>query len=266
MNGTILNLGPLEILVIIIMALLVLGPERLPGIMRGIGTGLRKLRETYVSFVSEFRNELQPIAEEVDTVTREIQGELAAIREAADIRSVLQPISQDLTDTTNLKAPPRSNVPAGVDAPAWGIGAAAGASAVDSPPQVIGESASAVIGQPVTGSVVPVVAEAAGVSRPMTVEEAILGPARAAEAEKKNAEEATAAAAVEKPQPRPKPFSIDEPQQVLDTQAASQQYHRTMLMAEFSRTRVELKNDNPWGAFEVLVRSDGLDEDSPWRA
>ena len=83
MNGTILNLGPLEVLVIIILALLVLGPERLPGIMRGIGTTLRRLRETYVAFVNEFRNELQPIAEEVDTVTREIQGELAAIRDAA---------------------------------------------------------------------------------------------------------------------------------------------------------------------------------------
>lgn len=272
MNGTILNLGPLEILVIVIMALLVLGPERLPGIMRGIGTGLRKLRETYVAFVSEFRNELQPIAEEVDTVTREIQGELAAIREAADIRSVLQPISQDLTDTANLKAPPRSNAPAGVDAPAWGIGAAAGTSAGDGPPQVIGESAAtaAAVVQPVAEIDAPVVAEAVAVGRPMTVEEAILGPARAAEAEKKKAEEAAAAAAAEKPQPqpkpKPKPFSIDEPQPVLDTQAASQQYHRTMLMAEFSRTRVELKNDNPWGAFEVLVRSDGLDEDSPWRA
>lgn len=119
MNGTILNLGPLEVLVVIILALLVLGPERLPGIMRGIGTGLRKLRETYVAFVSEFRNELQPIAEEVDTVTREIQGELAAIREAADIRSVLNPVAQDLTDAANLKAP--SSQPP-VNAPAWGIG------------------------------------------------------------------------------------------------------------------------------------------------
>lgn len=263
MNGTILNLGPLEVLVIIIMALLVLGPERLPGIMRGIGTGLRKLRETYVAFVSEFRNELQPIAEEVDTVTREIQGELAAIREAADIRSVLQPVAQDLSDTANLKAPAAAPS-APVSAPAWGIGVEKAAD--DGQPAPSGAS-----GQ-TTDS--PPQAEAGdGRQRPMTVEEAILGPVRAAEAERKKAEAeaATAAAAAvaeaePPPAPRPKPFSIDEPQPVVDTRAASVQYHRTMLMAEFSRTRIELKNDNPWGAFEVLVRSDALDEDSPWRA
>jgi len=62
MNGTILNLGPLEILAILIMALLVLGPERLPGLMRGFGTALRRIREMYVGFVTEFRAELQPIA------------------------------------------------------------------------------------------------------------------------------------------------------------------------------------------------------------
>jgi len=260
MNGTILNLGPLEVLVIIIMALLVLGPERLPGIMRGIGTGLRKLRETYVAFVSEFRNELQPIAEEVDTVTREIQGELAAIREAADIRSVLQPVAQDLSDTANLKAPAAAPS-APVSAPAWGIGVEKAAD--DGQPAPSGAS-----GQ-TTDS--PPQAEAGdGRQRPMTVEEAILGPVRAAEAERKKAEAAVAATAAvvdaPPPAPKPKPFSLDEPQPVLDTRAASAQYHRTMLMAEFSRTRVELKNDNPWGAFEVLVRSDALDEDSPWRA
>jgi sec-independent protein translocase protein TatB len=241
MNGTILNLGPLEVLVVIILALLVLGPERLPGIMRGIGTGLRKLRETYVAFVSEFRNELQPIAEEVDTVTREIQGELAAIREAADIRSVLNPVAQDLTDAANLKAP--SSQPP-VNAPAWGIG---------TEPTADGGRQTADDGRQ-TADELP---------RPMTVEEAILGPVREAERQKKAAEEAAAPAAPAAP--KKKPFSIDEPQPIVDTRAASEQYHRTMLMAEFSRTRVELKGDSPWGAFEPVIRSDGLDEDSPWR-
>lgn len=261
MNGTILNLGPLEVLVVIILALLVLGPERLPGIMRGIGTGLRKLRETYVAFVSEFRNELQPIAEEVDTVTREIQGELAAIREAADIRSVLNPVAQDLNDAASLKAPTSQPLPststAPVTAPAWGIGEAA----TDDEPQATDVQQAADDGLQAPEEVR---------QRPMTVEEAILGPVRAAEAEKKKAEAAAAVAPStetisDAPAPKKKPFSIDEPQPVLDTRASSEQYHRTMLMAEFSRTRVELKNDNPWGTFEPVIRSDGLDEDSPWR-
>jgi hypothetical protein len=61
------------------------------------------------------------------------------------------------------------------------------------------------------------------------------------------------------------PFSIDAPQPVMDTSAASFQMHRNMLMAAFSRTQIELKADNPWRLFETPVRSDQLDEDSPWK-
>ena len=242
MNECILNLGPLEVLVIIILALLVLGPERLPGIMRGIGTTLRRLRETYVAFVNEFRNELQPIAEEVDTVTREIQGELAAIREAVDIRSVLTPVVHDINDASRLDgAASKNGPPAGVDAPVWGINGAVTEAALPIENLAVDMPTEVLIAEPELPTL------PAPPAKPMTVEEAILGPVRAAQAAK------------------PKPFSIDEPQPVIDTRAASEQYHRTMLMAEFSRTRVEFKGDNPWALFELPIRTDSLDEDSPWK-
>ena len=120
MNGTLFNLGPMEVVVIMVLALLVLGPERLPGIMRGLGRSIRKLREIYVAFVTEFREELQPIADEVDTITRELQGELAAIREATDFRSVLAPVLQDINTGADLTRPLPATGP--IDAPAWGDG------------------------------------------------------------------------------------------------------------------------------------------------
>jgi sec-independent protein translocase protein TatB len=120
MNGTILNLGATEILTILVLALLVLGPERLPQLMRGIGTGLRRMRMMYVAFVTEFRNELAPIAEEVDKVTSEIQGELAAIREAADFRNVLQPALEDINKAADLSTPV-NQMQADIQAPAWGF-------------------------------------------------------------------------------------------------------------------------------------------------
>jgi sec-independent protein translocase protein TatB len=120
MNGTILNLGVTEILAILVIALLVLGPERLPGLMRGIGSGLRRMRMMYVAFVTEFRNELAPIAEEVDKVTSEIQGELAAIREAADFRNVLQPAIEDINKAADLNAPV-NQMQSDIQAPAWGF-------------------------------------------------------------------------------------------------------------------------------------------------
>lgn len=106
MNGTIFGVGPLEVLVIGIMILLVFGPERLPELTRGLGTALRRLRETYVSFTQEFRGELEPIAQDIDEVTREIRQEVEAIRQATDIRTILQPYADDVNKAVKLQEIP----------------------------------------------------------------------------------------------------------------------------------------------------------------
>ncbi len=106
MNGTILGVGPLEVLFILILILLVFGPERLPEFTRGLGTALRRLRETYVAFTQEFKGELQPIAQDIDEVTREIRREVEAIREAADLRAILQPYADDISRAASLNPPP----------------------------------------------------------------------------------------------------------------------------------------------------------------
>jgi sec-independent protein translocase protein TatB len=117
MNGTILGIGPLEVLLIGILILLVFGPERLPEFARGLGKALRRLRETYVAFTQEFKSDLQPIAQDLDEVTRELRQEVQAIREAADIRAVLQPyaddINRNLTVTAPADAPPALPAPNG---------------------------------------------------------------------------------------------------------------------------------------------------------
>lgn len=41
-----INIGPLEIAVIAIIALLVLGPARLPDAARSVGKGMRELKES----------------------------------------------------------------------------------------------------------------------------------------------------------------------------------------------------------------------------
>jgi len=119
MNGTILGIGPLEVLLIGILILLVFGPERLPEFARGLGKALRRLRETYVAFTQEFKGDLQPIAQDLDEVTRELRQEVQAIREAADIRAVLQPyaddINRNLTVTAPADAPPALPAPNGCE-------------------------------------------------------------------------------------------------------------------------------------------------------
>jgi sec-independent protein translocase protein TatA len=39
------NIGPLELLVLLVLALLVLGPKRLPEAARSVGRGMREMKE-----------------------------------------------------------------------------------------------------------------------------------------------------------------------------------------------------------------------------
>ena len=40
------NIGPMEVLIVLIVALLVLGPKRLPDVGRSLGKGIRGFKET----------------------------------------------------------------------------------------------------------------------------------------------------------------------------------------------------------------------------
>jgi sec-independent protein translocase protein TatA len=42
--------GPLEMMVILVVALLVLGPQRLPEVARSVGKGMRELKESFQGF------------------------------------------------------------------------------------------------------------------------------------------------------------------------------------------------------------------------
>jgi TatA/E family protein of Tat protein translocase len=62
------NIGPLELAVVLIIALIVLGPQRLPDVARSMGRGMR-----------EFRSALEnPDDEDDDVVLEEVDDEPAA--------------------------------------------------------------------------------------------------------------------------------------------------------------------------------------------
>jgi|CXWL01.1.fsa_nt_gi sec-independent protein translocase protein TatB len=86
------DVGFSELLVIAVVALLVLGPERLPTAARTVGALLRKARQSFESVKSEVERELRD--EELKKVLKEIP------RPADALRSLSQPLEATADEIT----------------------------------------------------------------------------------------------------------------------------------------------------------------------
>jgi sec-independent protein translocase protein TatA len=57
--GAVFNISPLEIMVIAVVALIVLGPQRLPEMARSVGRGMREFRAALTSERDDEDDELE---------------------------------------------------------------------------------------------------------------------------------------------------------------------------------------------------------------
>ena len=102
------GIGPLEIALVVLIAFIVLGPDRIPGTMRQLGKWTRQLRETVNNITRDYNTEI-----------RELTGEITTLQE--EIRSIQRDLGGIATGfmTTTLppagKPPTRSNAAAPVD-------------------------------------------------------------------------------------------------------------------------------------------------------
>lgn len=60
------NIGPMELLVLALVGMIVLGPERLPGLVRDAARMIRQLRELATGARTQLKNELGPEFADVD--------------------------------------------------------------------------------------------------------------------------------------------------------------------------------------------------------
>lgn len=60
------NIGPMELLVLALVGMIVLGPERLPGIVKDATRMLRQLRDMATGARNQLKNELGPEFSDVD--------------------------------------------------------------------------------------------------------------------------------------------------------------------------------------------------------
>jgi sec-independent protein translocase protein TatA len=78
------NIGPLEIIIVLIIALVVFGPKRLPELGSGLGRGMREFKETVtgekkdgiddVKAISATQATATPTAERESEVAQDKQG------------------------------------------------------------------------------------------------------------------------------------------------------------------------------------------------
>jgi sec-independent protein translocase protein TatA len=63
------SVGPMELAIVLIVALVILGPKRLPGAARSLGRGMREFKDT-VSGISVADDDTQPRLQAEPTATR----------------------------------------------------------------------------------------------------------------------------------------------------------------------------------------------------
>ncbi len=93
------GIGVPEFFAVLILALIVLGPERLPRAMRTLGRWVRQLRQMTREFRKEFAEEFSILYEEMDVLRQEAEN---TRQELADIRSELSDTLQGAADDVNV--------------------------------------------------------------------------------------------------------------------------------------------------------------------
>ncbi len=89
------NIGSFEVLLIFIIALLVLGPERLPGAVRTTGLWIGRFRRSFYKVKNEIERELN-----ADEIRRQLHNE-TVMAEIEDAKSSIEGMAKDTEKSVN---------------------------------------------------------------------------------------------------------------------------------------------------------------------
>jgi sec-independent protein translocase protein TatA len=134
------SIGPMEIILVLVIALLVFGPNRLPQAGRNLGRMVREFKRATDTaktelgldeVIDEFKSARDAITSEVDGVKSGISDDLKGTGATEAMNAIKTGMSVDLKNPmANLKSP------MAMAKSVIGAGAASGAAAVDKPVQV----------------------------------------------------------------------------------------------------------------------------------
>ena len=70
-----LGIGPGELLLILVLALIIFGPQRLPDIGKALGKSIREVRKASEELTGQFKEEMEAASNELKSASEEIKGE-----------------------------------------------------------------------------------------------------------------------------------------------------------------------------------------------
>jgi sec-independent protein translocase protein TatA len=99
-----LNMGGGEVFLIVIVMLMLFGSDKLPGIAKGLGKGLRELNDAKEQIQSEIQKNTGGLADELKKHTSEIQSEIdkanqSVKRQVTEVAQVVNDEGKSITDT-----------------------------------------------------------------------------------------------------------------------------------------------------------------------
>jgi TatA/E family protein of Tat protein translocase len=102
------SIGPMELILIFVVALLVFGPKKLPEIGRSVGKALREFKKTSDEIKGRIEEEIE--ASELKDIRKDIQSGVDDLRSsvtkvASDITSVPEEITKDIKDHETGEGP-----------------------------------------------------------------------------------------------------------------------------------------------------------------
>lgn len=84
------DIGLPELMIILLLGLVLLGPDRLPGVIRQVTGVIRQLRSSYGDAVATFKDQLGDVQEDIDA----IRGEISSIQ--GEVRSTAEDVQKDV--------------------------------------------------------------------------------------------------------------------------------------------------------------------------
>jgi len=70
-----LGIGPGELLLILLLALIIFGPRRLPEIAKAVGKSIREFRQASQEFTTQVTDELRAAPDELQAISEDLKGE-----------------------------------------------------------------------------------------------------------------------------------------------------------------------------------------------